>query len=276
MVGSIQISFTTVKDGRGEGLLLGPPTVVEPGVARTWHLGRRSVPLLLVLFGCKEEGSEEEESLESAEAWVRERRVAWESLGDCLIWGTTKGGATKESEEREPSFLKTGDGQGEVEVVEADVADPLVSDRLRVIVEDEDEDVVVERWSSSRGVEGGGVGLEDVKGVKKSMRELRRLVPDPELVLLSREALSTVGVREWLGVVVKEFEMGPAPPAPVTDADDEEAEEVEEEERKRSRRDWMRRLEDEAEGWRGKDSMLETRTTWCGCGRVCVWEFVWW
>lgn len=35
VVGSIQISFTTVKDGRGEGLLLGPPTVVEPGGART-------------------------------------------------------------------------------------------------------------------------------------------------------------------------------------------------------------------------------------------------
>lgn len=187
VVGSIQISFTTVKDGRGEGLLLGPPTVVESGVARTWHLGRRSVPLLLVLLGWEEKGSEEEESLVSAEAGVRERRVAWESLGDCLIWGTTKGGATRESEEREPIFLKTGDGQSEVGVVEAEVADPLVSDRWRVIVEDEDEDVVVvERWSSSRGVEGGGVGLEDVKGVKKSMRELRRLVPDPVLVLLSR------------------------------------------------------------------------------------------
>lgn len=118
--------------------------------------------------------------------------------------------------------------------------------------------------------------MEDVKGVKRSMRELRRLVPAPVLELLSRGALSTVEVREWLGVVVKEFELDPAPAAPVTDADDEEAEEVEEEERKRSRRDWMRRLEDEAEGWRGKDSMLETRTTcWCGCRRVCVWGFVW-
>lgn len=64
-------------------------------------------------------------------------------MGDCFIWGTTKGGATKESEEREPSFLKTGDGQGEEVVVEAEVADPLVSERWRVIVEDEDDDVVV-------------------------------------------------------------------------------------------------------------------------------------
>jgi hypothetical protein len=119
--------------------------------------------------------------------------------------------------------------------------------------------------------------LEDVKGVKRSMREFRRLAP-PALELLSRGPLSTVGVREWLGVLVKEFEFdptAPAPAAPVTDTAEEEEEE-DEEERKRSRRDWMRRLEEEEEGWRGKDSMLETRTTcwWGWCGRVC--GFVWW
>lgn len=85
-----------------------------------------------------------------------------------------------------------------------------------------------------------------MKGVKRSMSELRRLGP-PALELLSRGALSTVEVREWLGVVVEEFEFDPPAPAPVTDAA-EEAEEEEEEERKRSRRDWIRRLEDEEEG----------------------------
>jgi hypothetical protein len=77
----------------------------------------------LVLLGCEKEPSVEEESLVSAtEVEVRERRVAWDNLGDCLIWGTIKGGATREREERELSFFKTGEGQGDEEVVE--VAEP--------------------------------------------------------------------------------------------------------------------------------------------------------